>query len=73
MSLQLSHGSKAVAERKRAALKAGKSIAEWVFLTPEGTVVDGDNLRNRIFYRLLENAWSDRSDSTICGTRTRVS
>lgn len=43
-------------ERKRAALKAGKPIAEWVFLTPEGGVVDGDNLRNRVFYRLLERA-----------------
>ena len=57
MSLQLSTVLKRLrTERKRAALKAGKPIAEWVFLTPEGTVVDGDNLRNRIFYRLLEKA-----------------
>jgi integrase len=57
MSLQLATVLKRLrTERKRVALKAGKPIAEWVFLTPEGTVVDGDNLRNRVFYRLLEKA-----------------
>jgi integrase len=43
-------------ERKRAALKAGKPIAEWVFVTGGGNRVDGANLRNRVFYRLLEKA-----------------
>ena len=52
-------------ERKRAALKAGKPIAEWVFLTPEGTVVDGDNLRNRVFYRLLEKAGHSSIQVTV--------
>ena len=28
----------------------------WVFLTPAGHPVDGDNLRRRVFYRLLEQA-----------------
>jgi len=57
MSLQLSTVLRRLrTERKRAALKAGKPIAEWVFLTAEGHVVDGDNLRNRVFYRLLEKA-----------------
>ncbi len=42
--------------RKRTALKAGTKIEPWVFLTPDGNPVDGDNLRNRVFYRLLEKA-----------------
>jgi integrase len=44
------------AGRKKAALKAGKPGPPWVFLTPDGHPVDGDNLRNRVFYRLLEKA-----------------
>ena len=28
----------------------------WVFLTPDGNPVDGDNLRHRVFYRLMERA-----------------
>ena len=43
-------------ERKRAALKSGDAVAPWVFLTPDGHAIDGDNLRNRVFYRLLEKA-----------------
>ena len=43
-------------DRKRAALKAGKPMAELVFVTGGGSRVDGDNLRNRVFYRLLERA-----------------
>ena len=31
-------------------------MAEWVFITGGGNRVDGDNLRNRVFYRLLEKA-----------------
>lgn len=27
-----------------------------MFLTPEGTIVNGDSLRNRVFYRLLGKA-----------------
>ncbi len=42
--------------RKRTALKAGTTIDPWVFLTPDGRPVDGDNLRQRVFYRLLEKA-----------------
>src|SRR5580765_327781 len=50
-------GAEAAADGTEAAgLNAGKPIAEWVFLTGEGTVVDGDNLRNRVFYKLLEKA-----------------
>ena len=43
--------------RKRVALKAGTPLKPWVFLTPDGTKsLDGDNLRSRVFYRLLEKA-----------------
>jgi len=42
--------------RKRTALKAGKSLAPWVFTTPDGKQVDGDNLRSRVCYRILEKA-----------------
>ena len=42
--------------RKRAALKAGTSLAPWVFTTPIGKQVDGDNLRSRVFHRVLEKA-----------------
>ena len=44
------------AARKRAALTEGKADPPWVFLTPAGHPVDGDNLRRRVFYRLLEQA-----------------
>ena len=37
-------------------LKAGRKLPSWVFTTPEGTALDGDNLRHRVFYRLLEAA-----------------
>ena len=42
--------------RKRATLKSGEAAPSWVFLTPKGHRVDGDNLRDRVFYRLLEKA-----------------
>ena len=42
--------------RQRKALTAGKAVPPWVFLTPAGHPVDGDNLRRRVFYRLLEQA-----------------
>ena len=44
------------AARKRAALKTGTSPAPWVFTTPAGKQVDGDNLRSRVFYRVLATA-----------------
>ena len=31
-------------------------MAPWVFLTPDGHPIDGDNLWSRVFYRLLEKA-----------------
>jgi integrase len=43
-------------DRKRAALAAGKALSPWVFLTARDRQVDGDNLRNRVFYRLLDLA-----------------
>ncbi len=39
-----------------ASLKAGRKLPSWVFTTPEGGHLDGDNVRNRVFYRLLESA-----------------
>ena len=57
MSLHLTETLKRVrTQRKRAALKAGDAVAPWVFLTPDGHPIDGDNLRSRVFYRLLEKA-----------------
>jgi integrase len=41
------------AERRKAALKAGKTLDGYVFLTPEGKPLDGDNVRTRVFYRLM--------------------
>ncbi len=40
----------------KSALMEGKADPPWVFLTPAGHPVDGDNLRRRVFYRLLEQA-----------------
>ena len=37
-------------------MKAGRKLPEWVFTTPEGTPLDGDNVRHGVFYRLLESA-----------------
>jgi integrase len=57
MSLQLTTALRTLrTERKRAAFKAGQPMAQAVFLTPDGRAVDGDNLRSRVFYRLLEKA-----------------
>jgi integrase len=42
--------------RKRVALATGTPLAELVFLTADGKPVDGDNLRKRVFYRLLGEA-----------------
>lgn len=43
-------------KRKRDALKAGTPMNPWVFLTPDGNPVDGDNLRSRVFGQLLKAA-----------------
>ncbi|MEP6593960.1 MAG: site-specific integrase, partial [Acidobacteriota bacterium] len=43
-------------DRKRLALAAGEPMAPTVFLTPEELPLDGDNLRSRVFYRLIEQA-----------------
>jgi integrase len=40
--------------QKAASLKAGRRLPPWVFATSEGTPLDGDNLRHRVFYSLLE-------------------
>jgi integrase len=59
MSLQLTEELRRLrAERCAAALKAGKpdEISPLVFLSQAGHPVDGDNLRSRVFYRLLEKA-----------------
>jgi len=42
--------------RKRTALKEGTPLEKWVFTTRAGQIVDGDNLRSRVFYRILEQA-----------------
>ena len=57
MSLRLTQTLKRLrTARKRAALKSGEAMSPLVFLTPTGQRVDGDNLRDRVFYRLLEKA-----------------
>lgn len=43
-------------ERKAASLKAGKPVPAWVFTNSDGTALDGDNVRHRVFYRLLVQA-----------------
>jgi len=40
--------------QKAASLKGGRRLPAWVFTTAEGTPLDGDNLRHRVFYVLLE-------------------
>jgi integrase len=43
-------------KRKAAALKSGEPTAAWVFCNRDGAPLDGDNLRKRAFYRILEQA-----------------
>jgi integrase len=46
-----------VTERKKEKLKSGwKDVPQQVFCSENGTPLDGDNLRHRVFYRLLEKA-----------------
>jgi integrase len=44
------------ARRKAASLKGGTPLAPWVFCNRDGEPLDGDNLRKRAFYRILERA-----------------
>ncbi len=43
-------------ERKASSLKAGTPVPSWVFINRDGSALDGDNVRHRVFYRLLEGA-----------------
>ena len=36
--------------------KGWKELPDWVFCTLEGSPVDGDNLRHRVFYKVIEKA-----------------
>lgn len=57
MSLKLKEALRAhQRQAKAASMKAGRKLPPWVFTTPEGTPLDGDNVRHRVFYRLLESA-----------------
>ncbi len=61
MSLQLINTIKRLlARRKAEALKRGESLddvmEDWVFTTPQGTQLDPNNLRKRVFYRALAMA-----------------
>jgi integrase len=42
--------------RKADALKAGTPMTPWVFCNRDGAPLDGDNMRKRVFYRVLEVA-----------------
>ena len=55
MSQQLGKTLKALqTQRKEEKLKKGwKQVPEWVFVTETGEPLDGDNLRHRVFYKLL--------------------
>ncbi len=61
MSLQLTNTlERLLARRKAEALKRGRSLddvmEDWVFTTPQGTQLDPNNLRKRVFYRALAMA-----------------
>lgn len=58
MSTQLADTLKALAtSRKAETLKKGwGNLPEWVFCNEHGGPVDGDNLRHRVFYKLLSKA-----------------
>ena len=61
MSLQLTNTiERLLARRKADALKRGMSLddvmEDWVFTTPQGTQLDPNNLRKRVFYRALAMA-----------------
>ena len=58
MSTQLTETLRTLlTDRKEEKLRKGwKDLPEWVFCTVDGGPLDGDNLRHRVFYRLLEKA-----------------
>ncbi len=61
MSLQLTNTlQRLLVRRKAEALKRGRSLdyvmEDWVFTTPQGTQLDPNNLRKRVFYRALTMA-----------------
>jgi integrase len=58
MSTQLTDGLRTLmTERKAETLRRGwGQVPEWVFCNESGGPLDGDNLRHRVFYRLLEKA-----------------
>ena len=58
MSAQLTATLKALLQaRKKETLENGwGSVPEWTFCTESGGPLDGDNLRHRVFYKLLEKA-----------------
>jgi len=58
MSAQLTETFRALlTARKAEALRRGwKEVPEWVFCNEEGGPLDGDNLRHRVFYRVLAKA-----------------
>jgi len=61
MSLQLTNTlQRLLVRRKAEALKRGRSLndvmEDWVFTTPQGTQLDPNNLRKRVFYRALAMA-----------------
>lgn len=41
---------------KASALKVGGALPAWVFPNTDGKALNGDNVRHRVFYRLLEGA-----------------
>lgn len=46
-----------ITESKKEALRKGwKELPEWLFYNEEGNMVDGDNLRKRVFYKTLDKA-----------------
>ena len=58
MSMQLTQVLRALlTARKTEALQRGwKHVPDWVFCTEEGSPLDGDNLRHRVFYKVLAKA-----------------
>lgn len=57
MSLQLTEALRRVLVQKKAdSLKAGRALPPWVFTTLDGKPLDGDNLRKRVFARVLPAA-----------------
>ncbi len=58
MSKQLAETlKKLVTQRKEEKLKNGwADVPEWVFCTEQALPLDGDNLRHRVFYRVLSKA-----------------